>query len=78
MLHSQLPTVVFVAAVVLLAAVTFRFGADWLSIGLLVVAVAFIVFAADVGVVDSRYYVPPITLAALVLARSATVSARRS
>ena len=72
MLHSHLPTVVFVAAVVLLAAVTFRFGADWLSIGLLVVAVAFIAFAADVGVVETRYYVPPITLAALVLARSAT------
>ncbi|HET6684412.1 MAG TPA: hypothetical protein VFG75_12005 [Gaiella sp.] len=70
-LHSQLPTVIFVAAVVLLAAVTFLFGADWLSIGLLLVGVAFVAFAADVGVVESRYYVPPITLAAIVVARSA-------
>ena len=70
-LDSQLPMVVFVAAVVLVAAVTFRFGVDWLSIGLLVVAVAFVAVAADVGVVDSRYFLPSITLGALVFARSA-------
>jgi hypothetical protein len=70
-LHTELPTITFVAAVVLLAFVTFRVGVDWLSIGLLVVAVAFVVFAADVGVVASRYYMPSIALAAVVLARSA-------
>lgn len=70
-LHSQVPTITFVAAVVLLAAVTFRFGPDWLSIGLLVVTLAFIVFAADAGVVASRYYIPAILLAAVVVGRSA-------
>jgi hypothetical protein len=70
-LHTELPTVVFVASIVLLAAVAFRVGIDWLSVGLLVVAVGFIGFAAHAGVVASRYYIPAIALAALVLARSA-------
>jgi hypothetical protein len=70
-LHTQLPTFVVVASVVLLAAVAFRVGVDWLSVGLLVVSFGFILFAAHAGVVASRYYIPSITLAALVLARSA-------
>ena len=37
----------------------------------LAVGIAFVVFAAEVGVVASRYYLPPIALAAFVLARSA-------
>ncbi|HEX2301990.1 MAG TPA: hypothetical protein VHH57_00075 [Gaiella sp.] len=70
-LHSQLPMFLLAAAVVLLAARTFRVGADWLSTGLLVVALAFLLFAAEAGVVASRYYLPPIALGALALARSA-------
>ena len=70
-LHSPLPMVLLAAAVVLLAARTFRLGADWLSTGLLVVALAFLLFAAETGVVASRYYLPPIVLGGLALARSA-------
>ena len=70
-LHTQLPTIVVVAAIVLLAAVAFRVGVDWLSVGLLVVSFGFIVFAAHAGVVASRYFIPSITLSALVFARSA-------
>jgi hypothetical protein len=70
-LHTELPTIVVVAAVVLLAAVLLRVGVDWISVGLLVVAVGFVAFAAHAGVVTSRYYIPTIALAALVLARSA-------
>ena len=71
MLHTELPTIVAVCAILLLAAVALRVGVDWLSVGLLVVALCFIVFAAHTGVVASRYYIPAITLAALALARSA-------
>jgi hypothetical protein len=70
-LHTELPTIVAVAAIVLLAALVFRVGVDWISVGLLLVAFGFIVFAAHAGVVASRYYIPAIALAALVLARSA-------
>jgi hypothetical protein len=70
-LHTELPTIVFVAAILLLAAVAFRIGVDWLSVGLLVVALGFIGFAAHAGVVASRYLIPAIALASLVLARSA-------
>jgi hypothetical protein len=56
---------------VLLAATLVRRGTDWLSIGLLVVALAFLVAASETGVVASRYLLPPIVLCALVLARSA-------
>jgi hypothetical protein len=70
-LLSDLPTIVMVAAIVLLAAAAFRRGIDWLSVGLLVVAFAFLVAGAETGVVASRYYLPPIVLGALVLARSA-------
>lgn len=70
-LHTELPTIVAVASIVLLAAVAFRIGVDWLSVGLLAVAFGFVGFAAHAGVVASRYLIPAIALAALVLARSA-------
>jgi hypothetical protein len=70
-LHTTVPMIVGIAAIVLLAAVLLRTGIDWLSIGLLATALGFIVFAAHAGVVASRYYIPPITLAALALARCA-------
>ncbi len=70
-LSSDLPTAIVVAALLLVAVSAARRGPDWLSIGLLVVAFAFLVSVAETGVVVSRYYLPPIVLAALVLARSA-------
>ena len=70
-LHSPLPMIVLGAAVVLLSVRSFRLGADWLATGFLVVAFAFILFAAEVGVVASRYYLPAFVLGALALARSA-------
>jgi hypothetical protein len=70
-LGSDLPTIIAVAAFVLLAASVFRGNVDWLSVGLLSVALAFLVAAAGAGVVVSRYYFPAIVLATLVLARSA-------
>jgi hypothetical protein len=69
-LLTHLPTVVAIAAVLVVAVGAFRFGFDWLSLGLLVVAFAFVAFAAESGVVTSRYYLPPFALAALALARS--------
>ena len=70
-LHTPLPTAIAVGALVLLALRVCRRGVDWLSVGLMVVAAAFVGFAAEAGVVTSRYYLPAIVLAALVLARSA-------
>ena len=48
-----------------------RTGVDWLSVGLPRRRRAFVLFAAEAGVVASRYYLPTIVLAALALARSA-------
>ena len=70
-LHSHLPAVIVVAALVLVTHVAFRTGVDWLSVGFLVVGLAFVLFAAEAGVVASRYLLPTIFLAALALARSA-------
>ena len=70
-LSSDLPTAIVVAALLLVAVSAVRRGPDWLSVGLLVVAFAFLVSVAETGVVVSRYYLPPIVLAALALARSA-------
>jgi hypothetical protein len=71
MLHSPILPLLSVAAAALLAVDLFRNRIDWLSIGLLVVAFAFVVFAAETGVVASRYYLPSIVLTALVVARTA-------
>jgi hypothetical protein len=70
-LHGQLPGLIVFGAVVVVVATALRVGVDWLSTGLLVVALAFVLFAADAGVVATRYYLPPLVLAALALARAA-------
>jgi hypothetical protein len=44
---------------------------DWVAVGLLVTAVAFLVFAGQTEVTVSRYYLPSLALAALAIARSA-------
>ena len=69
-LHTPLPSLIVVAAVVLLAVGSRRAGPDWLAFGLLLVAFGFVAFAAETGVVTSRYYLPAIVLAALALARA--------
>jgi hypothetical protein len=70
-LASNLPVFVALAAIAVVAVGAYRFGVDWLSLGLLAVAFAFVAFAADTGIVTSRYYLPPFVLTALALARSA-------
>lgn len=70
-MHSHLPAAVVVTAVLLVAVAAARRGVDWLSVGLLVSGLAFVAFAAEAGVVASRYYLPTIVLAALALARAA-------
>ena len=55
-----LPVVLAVATLVLLAVTFVRGRIDWLSVGFVAVAVAFVLFAAESGVVASRYYLPPI------------------
>ena len=64
--------ILLAAAVVVLAVRTFRIGADWISTGLLVVALAFLLSAAHAGV-RREPLLPPAraALGALALARSA-------
>ena len=59
------------AALVLILIAIRRHGVDWLVVGLLTSALAFVMFAAESGVVASRYYLPAITLVALAFARAA-------
>jgi hypothetical protein len=70
-LHSPVLWPLAAAAVALLALAAHRRGLDGLAIGFLVTAVPFVAFAAEGGVVASRYYLPPLTLFAFALARSA-------
>jgi hypothetical protein len=62
--------VVAVALVIAFAAIL-RNGVDWITIGLFVTAIAFVAFAAKSGVVATRYYLPPLTLVIVGLARAA-------
>ena len=68
MLHSPVFTVVAAFAIVALIVAALR-GVDWLGVGLVVTAFAFVASAAESGVVASRYYLPPLTLLALAGAR---------
>jgi len=69
-LHSPVFTVVAVGAVVSVAIAARVRGVDWVVVGMLVTAAAFVVLAAGSGVVASRYYLPPLTLLALAGARA--------
>jgi hypothetical protein len=71
-LDSRFPVMVAVATVLLLAVTLFRARVDWLSVGFVVVALTFVLFAAATGVVASRYYLPSIVLTAIALARMST------
>lgn len=77
-LHSPLPAAIVLASVALLAVRLTRRDVDWFSIGLLVVAFAFVAYVAEIGIVTSRYLLPPIVLAAIVLVRSAVALGPRT
>ena len=70
-LHTPLFPLLGTAAIVLLAVSALRRGVDWLAVGFLATAVGFVAFAAASGVVASRYYLPPLVLLGLALARAA-------
>ena len=70
-LHTPLFPLLGIAAIVVLAFSLFRRKPDWLAVGFLVTAAAFVTFAAESGVVATRYYLPPLFLLGLVLARGA-------
>ena len=69
-LHSPVFTVVAVGAIVSVSIAALVRGVDWVGVGMVVTAAAFVVFAAGSGVVASRYYLPPLTLLAVAGARA--------
>jgi len=72
-LQSRTGWYLLAGAVALTAAAALRRRTDWLGVGLLVTAFAFLVFASSTGIVASRYYLPTVALASLAIARSAAV-----
>lgn len=70
-MHSHLPAAIVIAAVALVVLLAVRSHVDWLAVGLLVSGLGFVLFAAEGGVVTSRYYLPTVVLAALALSRAA-------
>jgi hypothetical protein len=72
-LQSRTGWYLLAGAVALTAAAAVRRRTDWLGVGLLVTAFAFLVFASSTGIVASRYYLPTVALASLAIARSAVV-----
>lgn len=77
-MHSHLPAAIVLTAVALVTAAAVKRGVDWVSVGFLFSGLAFVVFAAEGGVVASRYYLPTIVLAALALARAAVALGART
>jgi hypothetical protein len=69
-LQSRTGWYLLAGAVALTLAAALRRRTDWVGIGLLVTALAFLVFASSTGIVASRYYLPTIALASLAAARS--------
>ncbi len=63
--------IVLVLAIALIAGTLLERRPDWLAIGLLVTAFAFLAFAGSTEVVVSRYYIPTVALLALVATRLA-------
>jgi hypothetical protein len=70
LLHTPLFTPLAAAAVTATVVALVRRGADWLAVGLIVTALAFVAFAAESGAVASRYYMPAIVLFAVALGRA--------
>ena len=69
-LHTPLFGVLALAATGAIAVRAVRRDVDWITVGLVVAGLGFVAFAAESGVVASRYYLPPATLFALALART--------
>ena len=70
-IDTRLVLVLFAIAAITVLAAWSRRGTDWISIGVLAVGFGTVVFAAKVGVITSRYYLPALCATALVVARSA-------
>ena len=77
-LRTPAATAVAVAAVAAVSAAIVLHRADWVSAGLLAAALASILFAAESGIVVSRYYIPAVTLATLALVRAGVELGRRA
>jgi hypothetical protein len=69
-LHTRLFAVVALAAVVVAIGQLLSTRPDWLALGLMVTGFAFVLFAAESGVEATRYYLPPLTLLCIAIARS--------
>jgi hypothetical protein len=67
-----------VATVLATIAVVLCRGADWLAAGLVTSALTFVGFAAESGVVVSRYYLPAIVLLGFALGRAAAALGPRT
>jgi hypothetical protein len=72
LVHSPVFAIVAVAAVVAAIGQLLGRRPDWLVLGLMATALAFVLFAAESGVVATRYYLPPLTLLCIAIARSVT------
>jgi hypothetical protein len=70
LLHTPLFAVAALAAVVAAIGQLLSSRPDWLAVGLMVTALAFVLFAAESGVEATRYYLPPLTLLCIAIARS--------
>ena len=68
-LGSHAPGILLAAAVVLLIVLTARRRVEVVAAGYLVTGVGFLVFAGQVNVAPSRYYLPTATLGALAVVR---------
>jgi hypothetical protein len=76
-LSTPVVSLMSLGAVVTVTLVCVARSVDWISIGLLAAALVTMTFAAESGVVTSRYYIPGVALAALALVRSASELGRR-
>lgn len=72
-LGSQTGWMLVSAAVAAIVVVALVRGVDWLAVGLLLTALAFLVLAAQTEIAFSRYYLPTLALAALVIVRAAVL-----
>lgn len=72
-LGSQTGWALAVAAVAAVVVVGLARRVDWLAVGLLLTALGFLVLAAQTEIAFSRYYLPTLALAALVIVRAAAL-----
>jgi hypothetical protein len=68
-LGSHAPKFLLAAAIILLVVLALMRRLETISVGFLLTGMAFLVFAGQVNVAPSRYYLPTVTLAALAVVR---------